>query len=149
MKPLVSYEVNGLVSLTGPKGVLVSTTKTVDGTGDPRCFGQSQYRDISDGTVVTVYDDNDEIVAYGVLGPGRTGNRDAGDQPVASCVFPIVVTEVPTDKRFYRVQIGTRAPLRVENTPENGVLYVFIGLDDDPGHLPPIAGQPPRIPGGS
>lgn len=141
-----SYEIRGLLSLTGPDGILVSTSDTIDSTGDSVCWGQSQYRDIGVGTPVTVYDDRDAIVALGKLGQGRTSGKG---MPVdGSCVFPIVVNDVPAESAFYQVEVARRGTVLVPNMPTNGVLHVFASLDEQPGSLPEVADAPPQIPDG-
>lgn len=141
-----SYALRGFVSLAGPVGVLVSRTDTVDGTSDPACWGQRQYADIMNGTVVTVYDDHGNVVANGGLGPGRAGNLQIAGQPAASCLFPILVDEVPAQVKSYRVEIAGRAGFVVDNAPEDGVLYAYVVLDEDPASTAPDAALPPQLP---
>jgi hypothetical protein len=140
------YDVRGFLTLAGPKGVLISPSSTVEGTGDPECWGQSQYQDIGYGAVVTVFNDADQIVAYGTLEQGRASRTGPGGTTVTSCVFPILVHNVPTGSGFYQVQVAQRGTVMVPNEPENGVLYAFLGLDDAPGSLPKVADQPPKLP---
>lgn len=141
-----TYEMHGLVSLAGPVGVLVSDSDTVDGTNDPACWGQRQYRDILHGTVVTVLDDRGRTLAHGGLGRGRAGSQQVAGLPVASCVFPIYVDAIPSDAASYRVKIAGRDTFVVKNAAVNGVLYAYVALDDDPTATPPNADLPPQIP---
>lgn len=141
-----SHDLRGFVSLAGPVGVLVSRTDTVDDTSDPECWGQRQYQDIMNGTVVTVSDDHGTPLAHGSLGPGRAGNQRIAGEPAASCLFPILVTDLPADETSYRVKIAGRKPVVVDNTPEKGVVYTYLLLDEDPAAAPPNADLPPQIP---
>lgn len=141
-----THDLRGFVSLAGPVGVLVSRTETVNGTSDPACWGQRQYQDIMNGTVVTVSDDHGRTLAHGSLGPGRAGNLRIAGEPAASCLFPILVTDLPADEASYRVKIAGRKPVVVDNTPEKRVVYTYLLLDEDPGVAPPSADLPPQIP---
>lgn len=134
-----TYEVRGLVALTGPDGVLVSHTDTVEGTGQPRCWGQSQYGDIGHGTTVIVYDDTDTAVATGSLGPGRLAQVGPTAEET-SCVFPVHVGDVPAGSGFYQVEIPGHGTLLLENAPRDGKLYALVSLDED---APPAEPAPP------
>jgi hypothetical protein len=137
-----TYEIRGFLALTGPDGVLVSRTDTI--ADDPVCWGQSQYQDISLGVTVTVFDDRDRIVAEGALEQGRAPTQTIPAD--GSCFFPIVVHDVPAGSAFYQVEVARRGTVLLQNTPESGVLYAFVSLDDDLGALPKVADQRPRLP---
>lgn len=139
------YDIRGALTLFGPDGILVSTSDTITATGDPVCWGQRQYQDIGLGAVVTVYDDTDTVIAHGALGQGRTSGR--GTPVDGSCVFPILVDDVPPEPGYYQVEIARRGTVLVPNLPTNGVVHVFAALDDEPGSpLPKVADQPPHPP---
>lgn len=137
-----TYEVRGFLALSGPDGVLVSRSDTI--ADDSVCWGQSQYQDIALGVTVTVFDDHDRIVAEGALSQGRAPKQAIPAD--GACFFPIIVPDVPAKSAFYQVEVARRGTVLVENTPEDGVLYAFIALDDEPGSLPKVADQRPRLP---
>lgn len=124
-----TYEMRGFLALPSGDGVLVSTTETVEGTGESRCWGRAQYDDVVHGATLGVYDDQDTEVATGSLGPGRTAHL-GGDQTEPSCVFPILVSQIPSKSGFYQVGIGKHGTLLVENAPQDGILYAFVALDE-------------------
>lgn len=65
------------------------------------CTGTGGFADISEGTVVTVYDATSAIVATGALGPSETMKGSGG------CLFPFTIDEVP-ESDFYQVEVAKR-----------------------------------------
>jgi hypothetical protein len=137
------YELRGFLAISAPApSVLVSTSSEAGMTDDAKCWGQSQYSDIQQGTVVTVYDDRDEPIANGSLGPGRTQRLELPTSTMPTCWFPIHVADIPTTSTFYQVKVGQRGTIRIENKPEHGVLRAFPTLDPTDGPAPTKAGHP-------
>lgn len=123
-------DIRGFVTLTpgsDGSGVLTSTSQRL-ATGHARCWGQNKFRDIGHGSPVTVYDDQDTIIAMGYLGPGRTADVGPVDREAASCLFPIVITGVLAESAFYQVEIAGQGTVTIENTPDNGALFAFLTL---------------------
>jgi hypothetical protein len=100
-----------LLALTGCGGFDLSMTGSlvVSGWGNTSfservmgnpCTGNEGYADIGEGSPVTVYNAAAQIVAIGALGKGRT--LDAAGW---SCLFPFEVAEIPSDSKFYQVEV--------------------------------------------
>jgi hypothetical protein len=84
-----------------------------DGFGDGNyCAGKDGYDDIAEGAQVVVTDRSGEVVAIGALESGRM--RVAYVPEIYDCVFHFVVTDVPTGRNFYGVEVGHRGSLKYE-----------------------------------
>jgi hypothetical protein len=76
------------------------------------CTGIGGYGDIGPGTAITVLDDTSKVIALGKL--GIAGFREiipaAGDlDAVGSCIYRVVVADVPVGAVFYQVVFAKRA----------------------------------------
>lgn len=141
-----SYELRGYLAISAPApSVLVSQTITVGRTDDAACWGQSQYSDIQEGAVVTVYDDHDETIAEGYLGPGRTPRLALPTTTLPVCWFPILVKDIPATAAFYQVKIAQRGTIEIDNDAKHGVLQAFPTLDPTDGAAPRIPGHPDTL----
>jgi hypothetical protein len=78
---------------------MVNTSFSERVMGNP-CTGNEGYADIGEGSPVTVYNAAAQIVAIGALGKGRT--LDAAGW---SCLFPFEVAGIPSDSKFYQVEV--------------------------------------------
>lgn len=137
-----TYTLRGYLSITAPApSVLISTTQTVGSTDDAACWGQSQYSDIQEGTVVTVYDDHDTEVASGFLEAGRTSRLALPTTAMPVCWFPFRVVDLPANAAYFQVKIGQRGTIQVANTPQDGVLRAFPSLNPADGPAPQAPGN--------
>ncbi|MCL6675115.1 hypothetical protein [Streptomyces panaciradicis] len=95
--------------------VLTGTFELTDGVvgdGAGGCKGSEGYSDISEGTAVTVYDAAGTVVATGGLGEStRAGS---------TCRFDVAVSDVPTGKRFYKVEVSHRGTVQLTEAEARG-----------------------------
>jgi len=82
-----------------------NTSFSERGMGNP-CTGTEGYADIGEGSPVTVYNAAAQIVAIGALGKG--GTLDAAGW---SCLFPFEVAGIPSDSKFYQVEVSHRGKI--------------------------------------
>jgi hypothetical protein len=85
--------------------------------GDP-CEGDGGYSDITDGTAVTVYGPDGDIVALGsITQPDPYVIGGEAEQPGVpsdlGCKFQITVPDVPAGLGFYQYEIAHRGQLRL------------------------------------
>lgn len=73
--------------------------------GVASCMPYGGYSDIAEGASVTVYDAAGKVTATGSLGSGQHDDL--------SCVFPIIVPNVPDDQQFYQVEVTHRGKVTV------------------------------------
>ncbi len=81
--------------------------------GSP-CVAGSRYKDIVEGTEVTIRDGNNGIIADGTItGSGLTDiemvvdMNGEGPQLPGRCIFPFMASNVPKTK-FYKIELGQR-----------------------------------------
>lgn len=87
-------------------------TDAVVGDGAGGCTGSEGYSDIFEGTAVTVYDATGTVVATGGLGEStRAGS---------TCRFDVAVSDVPTGRRFYRVEVSHRGTVQLTEAEARG-----------------------------
>jgi hypothetical protein len=97
-------------------------TEDVSSDGDGGCAGRydSGYDDIREGTNVTVYGADGDVVATGALGKSKKVSY--------SCVFEIAVDDVPKGEKFYKVEVAHRGTLQLSaKEAENGELAASLG----------------------
>lgn len=97
----VTHRAPATFTLTGT----FALTDEVVGDGAGGCRGGDGYSDIVEGTAVTVYDAAGTVVATGYLG-GST--REGG-----TCRFDVSVSDVPTGRRFYKVEVSHRGTVQL------------------------------------
>ncbi|HEX3731415.1 MAG TPA: hypothetical protein VHU91_00595 [Mycobacteriales bacterium] len=66
------------------------------------CIATKGYADIGEGSPITVYNAAGQIVGIGALGKGRTVDT------AGSCLFPFGVAGIPSDSKFYQVEVSHR-----------------------------------------
>lgn len=105
--------------------VLTGTFELTDGVvgdGAGGCKGSDSqgYSDIFEGAAVTVYDATGTVVATGGLGEStRAGN---------TCRFDVAVSDVPTGRRFYKVEVSHRGTVQLtEAEASSGVFGATLG----------------------
>lgn len=124
--------VGGTWAITALNGPDKPATFTLEGTftltedttseDDGGCAGRydSGYDDIREGTSVTVYGADGDVVATGALGK----SKDAA----YSCIFDIAVPDVPKGEKFYKVEVSHRGTLQLTaEEAENGELAASLG----------------------
>jgi hypothetical protein len=84
------------------------------------------YDDIQPGANVTVYDRTGKVVALSTLGAGESGPHPLLEG-VAVCLFPFVVTGVPTSAGPYAVEVSHRGKLRFNEADLADPLALKIG----------------------
>jgi hypothetical protein len=92
-----AFELKGTMTLVDPKL-----------GGGSTCYGTGGYKDISEGSAVTVYGAGGNVVATGSLGRGTKGSS------YDTCVFTVSVPNVPGDEKFYQVEVTHRGKLTIE-----------------------------------
>ena len=88
------------------KGTMTLVDSRLGGSSD--CYGTGGYKDISEGSAVTVYGAGGNVVATGSLGKGTKGSS------YDTCVFTVSVPNVPGDEKFYQVEVTHRGKITVE-----------------------------------
>lgn len=88
-------------------GTMTLTASQIGGS-DSACFGVGGYSDIAEGTAVTVYGANGNVIATGMLGRGTPGASNI-------CTFSVKVPSVPANETFYQVEISHRGKVTVES----------------------------------
>ncbi len=85
------------------RGTVVLAVDVTSGSDGQTCTGDpaSKYRDLREGTQVTVSDPDADLVASGVLGPGSRDGR--------ACSFPFTVEDVPVGGLIFTVRVGARS----------------------------------------
>ena len=97
-------------------------TEDVSSDGDGGCAGRydSGYDDIREGTNVTVYGADGDVVATGALGK----SKEVG----YSCIFEVAVNDIPKGEKFYKVEVSHRGTLQLSaEEAENGELAASLG----------------------
>lgn len=89
-----TFKVAGTVTLKDPDGYMSSTN----------CRGKGGYDDIAEGASVTITDAAGATVAIGRLG--------LGDRQNTGCVFGFSVTDVPTGRHFYGIEVSHRGVVK-------------------------------------
>ncbi|MEV7621571.1 hypothetical protein [Actinoplanes sp. NPDC089786] len=84
------------------------------------CAGDGGYSDISDGASVTVTDAAGAIVGLGHLTGSETSGYD-------ECVFSFVVSDVPTGKGFYGVEVTHRGAVKYGESDLATPVHVSLG----------------------
>lgn len=123
--------VGGIWAITAAGGPSEPGTFTLEGdftltedatdTGDDCGVGyDSGYDDIAEGTSVTVYGADGDVIATGALGDSTYLNY--------TCVFDISVPDVPKGEKFYKVEVSHRGTLQLSaEEAENGGLSASLG----------------------
>jgi len=88
-------------------GGTMTLTASQLGGSDSTCFGVGGYGDIIEGSAVTVYGANGNVIATGVLGRGTRSSSNI-------CTFSVRVPNVPANETFYQVEISHRGKVTVE-----------------------------------
>ncbi|OBF21550.1 hypothetical protein [Mycobacterium sp. ACS4331] len=134
----------------------ITGTMTLYAAGDAAgrgCRGTGGYGDVGPGTAVTVSDESGTLLAKTVLGSG-----DGGD---GYCTFPISITDVPSGKKFYRVEVAHRGEVNFTETEARAGISLQLGNEPEiskradtptgpaasprtPAARPPTALPPPR-----
>ncbi|MFG2803315.1 hypothetical protein OIE43_07780 [Streptomyces pseudovenezuelae] len=99
-------------------------TDEVVSDGSDGCKGRydSGYDDIAEGTSVTVYGADGEVVATGALGDS------AEDEDGTSCTFAVAVDDVPKGEKFYKVEVSHRGTVQLSaEEAQDGALAVSLG----------------------
>jgi hypothetical protein len=92
----------------------------ISGAGAGPCVGSFGLDYVDKGTLVTVQDSADRVVATGSLG--------AGINDGTACVFPIVVPRVPGGSDSYSVQILWHAKTKItSDQARTGKLVINLG----------------------
>lgn len=102
------------------KGTLTLTDDVI--AIDGGCGGDYDggYDDIREGTSVTVYGADGDVVATGELGNSKLGSY--------KCTFKIAVEGVPKGEKFYKVEVSHRGTLQLTaKEAENGKLVASLG----------------------
>ncbi|MYR42141.1 hypothetical protein GTW67_08940 [Streptomyces sp. SID5910] len=97
-------------------------TDEVTDDGDGGCSGgyDSGYDDIAEGTGVTVYGANGDVIATGALGDS--------DQLLGACTFDVAVPGVPKGEKFYKVEVSHRGTVQLSaEEAENGEFGASLG----------------------
>lgn len=76
-------------------------------TGDGDCAGSGGYRDIGEGTQVTVSSPSGEVLAVGALA-NSLWSRSSG-----ACLFTFTIPDVPGGHDIYQVEVSHRGTLAV------------------------------------
>lgn len=116
--------VEAVKDVAGPQTYRITGTFTLadrySGGGGGGCSGDGGFRDISQGTQVTVTDSAGATVALGLLGAGRIEN--------GTCVFPFEVDGVPAGKDFYGIEVSHRGAVKyLEDEVKSGSLKLTLG----------------------
>lgn len=82
-----------------------SLTENALTLGD-NCEGTGGYDDIREGTSVTVYGANGDVIATGELG-------DSTKVGYGACDFAIAVPDVPKGEKFYKVEVSHRGTIQL------------------------------------
>jgi hypothetical protein len=89
---------------------------------DVHCEGMNAYADIKPGTQVTVTDPAGAVVAVGIL----DGGRMIGVGMTRTCRFTFRITNVPSGKGFYGVEVAHRGRVQFPES-ELGSVILSIG----------------------
>lgn len=93
---------------------------------DDTCTGKDGYDDMRAGTSVTVTDAGGTIVGMSQLGAGQVQDADLDGYPEA-CSLPFQVPGVPTGRRFYGVEVGTRGVVRYQEVQLRAPITLELG----------------------
>ncbi|WP_420031357.1 hypothetical protein ACN2WE_00040 [Streptomyces sp. cg28] len=91
-------------TLTGTFQLVDGESVASDGTGG--CEGAFGYDDIAEGTSVTVYGADGDVIATGQLGQSQ---GSAG----TPCTFQISIDSVPEGENFYKVEVSHRGTVQL------------------------------------
>ncbi|WP_052434035.1 hypothetical protein [Streptacidiphilus melanogenes] len=107
--------------LSGSDGTFTPVGQArISGGGVGSCSGAGGLGYVDKGTLVTVQDSADRVVATGSLGAGMLDNT--------ACVFPIVVPGVPSGSDSYSVQLLLHGKTKITNKQaRTGALVVNLG----------------------
>jgi len=85
------------------------------------CQGTGGYDDIAEGTSVTVYGADGDVIATGHLG-------DSNSPGYGTCTFDVSVPDVPKGEKFYKVEVSHRGTLQLTaKEAENGEFAGTLG----------------------
>lgn len=94
----------------------------LDPEGGCRGSFDSGYKDIAEGTSVTVYGAKGDVIATGSLGESKA------DELGITCTFKIAVPQVPKGEKFYKVEVSHRGTVQLSaKQAENGDLAASLG----------------------
>lgn len=111
-----SHSGPGTFTLTGSFSLLEDASDTGSG-----CQGTGGYDDIREGTSVTVYGANGDVIATGQLG-------DSASASYGTCGFDVSVPDVPKGEKFYKVEVSHRGTLQLTaKEAENGEFAGSLG----------------------
>lgn len=96
-----SHSGPGTFTLTG--SFTLTEGASDNGSG---CEGSGGYDDISEGTSVTVYGANGDVIATGQLG-------DSESSSYGTCDFGVSVPDVPKGQKFYKVEVSHRGTIQL------------------------------------
>ncbi|MFF9607646.1 hypothetical protein ACF1GY_36195 [Streptomyces sp. NPDC014684] len=106
------------------KGTFALTDSVYTDPGDDSCRGSadSGYDDIAEGTSVTVYGAEGDVIATGSLGQSNS------DETGTACTYKIAVPDVPSGEKFYKVEVSHRGTVQLTaEEAENGELAASLG----------------------
>jgi hypothetical protein len=106
------------------KGSFALTDSVYTDPDDNSCRGSadSGYDDIAEGTSVTVYGADGDVIATGSLGESES------DEDGGICTFKIAVPDVPKGQKFYKVEVSHRGTVQLSGEQaENGELAATLG----------------------
>ena len=113
----------GIWAITATAGSGGPGTFTLEGTftlaedaiedGSGGCLGTGGYDDIREGTGVTVYGADGDVIATGALGDSTYSDY--------ACEYDIAIDDVPKGEKFYKVEVSHRGTLQLSaEEAENG-----------------------------
>jgi hypothetical protein len=85
------------------------------------CAGNGRYGDIGPGTMVTVTDQSNAILAKGIL--------DSSLEEVGACILSFAVDNVPGGSTFYQLEIAHRGSYRYTETEARQRIGMTMGGD--------------------
>ncbi|SIE26390.1 hypothetical protein [Mycobacteroides abscessus] len=119
-----SFTINGSITIYDDN-VAVSPGSSCRGTGG--------YRDIRPGTAVTVSDESGTLLAKSQLQSGTSAQ--------GSCSLPFEIPDVPTGKKFYKVEASHRG--EVNYTESEARRGITLQIGEDAGSSKPTASSRP------
>jgi hypothetical protein len=109
-------------TMTGAFDVFVDPASTTLAVG-AACKGSGASSDISDATVVNVFDPQGKLIATGGLSNGTYQSTPIG----SACVFTLSVDGVPDGLPNYSVEIGRRGERSINSTYAHGHVFMSDG----------------------
>ncbi|KRQ28148.1 hypothetical protein BKG80_06650 [Mycobacteroides chelonae] len=125
--------------LTTPRSFTINGSITIydDNVSVPpgsSCRGIGGYRDIGPGTAVTVSDESGTLLAKSQLQSGTSAQ--------GTCSLPFEIPDVPTGKKFYKVEASHRGEVNYTESEARRGITLQIGQDADRSN-PTVSSRPP------